>query len=168
MSTSAEHEIVQGPSTTKNSSSSRAPKTGAQLRDNPEEREKCGKTAKNPFIAAITPLLKAAYRSLLHNKMSTDSGDERNLRHLYCWRDPNLSLHDHRTSITAESTRGTNTTCTTGTSATLKERCNCGTFAVFWTLNHGHLSLGQRACQRPCPSTNTTVATVGSQLSSHR
>ena len=168
MSTSAEHEIVQEPSTAKNSSSSRAPKTGAQLRDNPEEREKCGKTAINPFIAAITPLLKAAYQSLLHNKMSTDSGDERNLRHLYCWRDPNLSLHDHRTSITAESTRGTNTTCTTGTSATLKERCNCGTFAVFCTLNHGQLSLRQRACQRPCPSTNTTVATVGSQLSSHR
>ena len=38
MPTSAEHEIVQEPSTTKNSSSSRAPKTGAQLRDNPEER----------------------------------------------------------------------------------------------------------------------------------
>ena len=33
--------IVQEPSTTKNSSSSRAPKTGAQLRDDPEEREKC-------------------------------------------------------------------------------------------------------------------------------
>ena len=29
-------------------------KTCAQLRDNPEEREKCGKTAKSPFIAAIT------------------------------------------------------------------------------------------------------------------
>ena len=33
--------IVQEPSMTKNSSSTRAPKTGAQLRDNPEEREKC-------------------------------------------------------------------------------------------------------------------------------
>ena len=50
--------------------------------------------------------------------MSTDSSDELDLRHLYRWRDPNLSLHDHRTSITAESTCGTNTTCTTGTSAT--------------------------------------------------
>ena len=37
------HEIVQEPSTTKNSSSSRAPKTGAQLRDNTEEREKMRK-----------------------------------------------------------------------------------------------------------------------------
>ena len=46
--------IVQEPSTTTNSSPSRAPKTGAQLRDNPEEREKCGKSAKKPFIAAIT------------------------------------------------------------------------------------------------------------------
>ena len=53
MMTSAEHEIVQEPSTTKNSSSSRAPKTGAQLRD---------------FIADITPLLKAAHPSLMHNK----------------------------------------------------------------------------------------------------
>ena len=35
------------------------------------------------------------------------------------------------TFTTAESTCGTITTCTTGTSATLKERCNCGTFAVF-------------------------------------
>ena len=34
------------PSMTKNSSSSRAPKTGAQLQDNPEERKKCGKTPK--------------------------------------------------------------------------------------------------------------------------
>ena len=58
MSTSHYELIVQEPSTTKNSSSSRAPKTNAQLRDNPEEREKCGKTAKKPFTAAIT-LLKA-------------------------------------------------------------------------------------------------------------
>ena len=32
--------------------SSRAPKTGAQLRDNPEEREKCEKPPKKTFIAA--------------------------------------------------------------------------------------------------------------------
>ena len=32
----------------KNSSPSRAPKTGAQLRDDPEEREKMAKKAKNP------------------------------------------------------------------------------------------------------------------------
>ena len=84
MSTNSEQEIVQEPSSTFRCECSRAPKTGAQLRDNPEEREKCGKTAKKPFIAAITPLLKVAYPSLLHNRMSTDSGDERNLRHLYC------------------------------------------------------------------------------------
>ena len=48
MLTSAEHEIVQEPSTTKNSLSSRAPKTGAQLQENLEEREKCVKTAENP------------------------------------------------------------------------------------------------------------------------
>ena len=33
------------PSMAKNSSPSRAPKTGAQLRDNPEEREKCVRAA---------------------------------------------------------------------------------------------------------------------------
>ena len=52
---------------------------------------------KKPFIAAITSLLKAPYLSLLHNKVSTASGDDRNLRHLNCWQDPNMSLHDHRT-----------------------------------------------------------------------
>ena len=36
ISTNSEHEIVR-------CECSRAPKTGAQLRDNPEEREKCGK-----------------------------------------------------------------------------------------------------------------------------
>ena len=36
------------PSTTKNSSSSRARKTGAQLRDNPEERENDAKCVKKP------------------------------------------------------------------------------------------------------------------------
>ena len=49
------------PSMTRNSSSSRAPptaKTGAQLRDNPEERENCGKNAKKPFTAAITTTAK--------------------------------------------------------------------------------------------------------------
>ena len=35
------------PSMAKKSSPSRAPKTGDQLRDNPEEREKCVKTAEN-------------------------------------------------------------------------------------------------------------------------
>ena len=40
MSTACCGLIVQEPSMTKNSSSSRAPKTGAQLRDDPEEREK--------------------------------------------------------------------------------------------------------------------------------
>ena len=42
---------------------------------------KNGQKGQKTFTAAITPLPKAVYRSLLHNKMSTDSGD---LRHLYC------------------------------------------------------------------------------------
>ena len=44
------------PSTVTSSSPSRAPKTGAQLRDNPEEREKCVRAAEKPLpTAAITP-----------------------------------------------------------------------------------------------------------------
>ena len=39
------------PSMTKHSSPSRAPKTRAPLQDNPEEREKCGESAKSPFFA---------------------------------------------------------------------------------------------------------------------
>ena len=45
MSTSSEDEIVQEPSMAKNSSPSRAPKNGAPLRENPEEREKKTKKA---------------------------------------------------------------------------------------------------------------------------
>ena len=51
MSTKSCANCAREPSMTKNSSSSRARKTGAQLRDNPEEHEKCGKNAKIPFIA---------------------------------------------------------------------------------------------------------------------
>ena len=54
MSTNSEHEFVQEPSMAKNSSLLRAPKTGAQLRDNPEEREKWRNKAEKSFIAAIT------------------------------------------------------------------------------------------------------------------
>ena len=42
------------PSMAKNSSPSKAPKTGAQLPDNLEEREKWPKKAEKTFIAAIT------------------------------------------------------------------------------------------------------------------
>ena len=45
------------PSTTKNSSSSRAPKNWRSTQgDNPEERENDLKWPKNPFIAAITAI----------------------------------------------------------------------------------------------------------------
>ena len=64
----------QDPSTTKNSSSSRAPKTGAQLRDDPGEREKC-----QPYIAAAEPSTKPTVSA---TGMSTSSGDELSLRHL--------------------------------------------------------------------------------------
>ena len=49
MSTKSGLLVQEEPSTTKNSSSSRAPKTGAQLRDNPEEREKWPKKSDEPL-----------------------------------------------------------------------------------------------------------------------
>ena len=64
---------------TKNSSSSRARKTGAQLRDNPEEREKCGKTAKSPFDAVTHA---ESVSVSVAAGLSADSGDKLNLRHL--------------------------------------------------------------------------------------
>ena len=66
------------PSTTKNSSSSRARKTGAQLWDNPEERENGAKCAeKNPSSHRTAE----SNLSLLQTGMSTISGDELILRH---------------------------------------------------------------------------------------
>ena len=67
-----------------NSSPLRAPKTGAQLRDNPEEREKWRKTEKTPLHRRHkTRLLKAECLSLLRAGMSTNSGDH-------------VHPHDHR------------------------------------------------------------------------
>ena len=76
-----------------------------------------------------------------------------------------LSLHDHSDVHNRwNCTRGNTTTCTARTSTTSSEYCNCGTFAVFSTLNHpGICRCTQRACERPCPSTNT----VGSRPISH-
>ena len=54
MSTSSEDEIVQEPSMAKNSSSSRAPKTGAQLQTTWRSAKNGLKGRKNHFIAAIT------------------------------------------------------------------------------------------------------------------
>ena len=59
--------------------------------------------------------------------------------------------------------------------------CNCGSSAVSSTLSmhcnwrismvngpREPASAPRQGCQRPCPSTNTTVATVGARLSRHR
>ena len=73
MSTTCYELNVQEPSTTKNSSSSRAPKTGAQLRDDPEEREKCPTLHRHQTLAES---------SLSVCALSANSGDELSLRHL--------------------------------------------------------------------------------------
>ena len=84
MSTNSEHEIVLEPSSTHRCECSKAPKTGAHLWDNRRSAKMTQNASKKTFIAAITQLLKVAYPSLMHNKTPTDSGDERNLMHLYC------------------------------------------------------------------------------------
>ena len=83
MSTNSEHEIVQGPSTTHRCECSWAPKTGAQLRDNPEEREKMLKKRPKPVIAAITHCIKSSTTLCCTTGLSTDSGDELNLKHCH-------------------------------------------------------------------------------------
>ena len=140
MSTACYGLIVQEPSTTKNSSSSRAPKTGAQLRDNPEEREKCEKPPKNPSsppTAWRLHSLHCGYPSLLRTGRSTNSGDELNLRHLP--RAPDADLHNRDTVPPSE-------------------HCNCGTSTVFRSVQpHTPVVVQQRACERPCPRTARTV-----------
>ena len=119
MSTCCYGLIVQEPSTTNNSSSSRVPKTGAQLRDNPEEREKFGKTRPEPLHRRHHPA--ESKPRLAATGMSTDSGDELNLKHLH-WRETRT------------------TTCTTGTSSTLSMSANWRTSTVFCTLSNKHLT----------------------------
>ena len=74
--------------------------------------------------------------SLLRTEMSTNSGDELSLRHLHCSRD-NVSLHDrgnvhNRRTAPAAPRRP----ASQGHRLPVKKYCNCGTFAVFCTLNH--------------------------------
>ena len=80
MLTSSEDEIVQEPSMAKNSSPSRAPKTGAQLRDNRRSAKndaKCVEKAPSPPPSRHCKEIE--YHSLLHNWTVHDSGDELNL-----------------------------------------------------------------------------------------
>ena len=54
MSTNAEDQVCRSPRWRRTLHHRELRKTGAQLRDNPEEREKWPGRPKNPFIAAIT------------------------------------------------------------------------------------------------------------------
>ena len=115
MSTCCYGLIVQEPSTTKNSTSSRDPKTGAQLQTtwrSAKMRKNRPKPLPPPYTAESKPVSAG---------MSTDSGDELNLRHLHC--------RETRT-----------TTCTTGTSSTLSMSANCRTSTVFCTVSNKHLT----------------------------
>ena len=109
---------------TKTSSSSRAHLALNVRMDG--ARKMALKRAKKKLIAAIPVPVSCG------NGMSTDSGDELNLWHL---------------------PRDRTTTCTTGTSSTLSEHCNCGTSTVFCSFNPRHLSLNNNGCHQPCPGT---------------
>ena len=71
----------------KNSSPSRAPKTGAQLRDNRRSAKNDTKCVKKPHHRRHIRLLKTTYQSLLHNGNVHDSAGELNLRHLHVERE---------------------------------------------------------------------------------
>ena len=138
----------------KNSSSSRVPNTGAQHRDNLEEREKWPKRPKNGNLLKrhdelkLTKTLhrrhaqhcwKAVHPSLLHNKMSTDSGRGLNLRHLQLRDVP--SLHNHRDVQLCQST---------GT---------CGSHSFLHCLNHKPV-----ICSATCMSTTIQNCTMESPV----
>ena len=78
-------------------------KTGAQLRDNPEERENCGKNRAKPLdaITAKTATQCITRNPPLHNWNVLKRHDELNFEALHCWRDPtslldNKDVHNHR------------------------------------------------------------------------
>ena len=73
------------PSMTKNSSPSRAPKTGAQLQTTWRSAKNGKKRPKKP---SSPPNPGKAYPSQLRTGRSTDSGDKLNLRHLHCRENP--------------------------------------------------------------------------------
>ena len=127
------------PSSTHSCERSKARKTGAQLRESRRSTKKWRKMRRKPLHRhhnqhgwKSSTLLCCTTRCPLTLAMNESEAP-------LLLKRTNLSLHDHRASIAAES--GTNTTCTTRTSATITTRDNCGTTAVFCTLNHGHLSL---------------------------
>ena len=84
----------------KNSSPSRAPKNWRSTPGQPEEREKMAQNAsKKPIIATITQLQKLRTQNCCTTGMSTEAGDELNLRHFHCLQttviDNNGHVNDH-------------------------------------------------------------------------
>ena len=123
------------PSMTKNSSSSKAHLALNVWMDGARKMRKMRQKSPSP---TPYPTLQKAYPSLLRTKMSTNSGDELNLRHFHCSRDQ-TSLHDHRDVHDRRNcTCGTSENLTTGTSTTCQRTAQ------------------QRACRRPLSKNWTT------------
>ena len=124
------------------------------------------KAAKNPSSPAPSGTnlhsLHCAYLSLLPDSMSTNSGDERNLRHLHC-RHGEFHVHElrlwnlhglpqgqlvrelqlrHLRSFLHCLDQNTKSCITTGVSTTLPENCICGTSKQLSVLSGQiHMSL---------------------------
>ena len=123
--------------------------------DDLEEREKWPKKAEKPTHRRHNRHCwklhssHCAYPSLLHNKNVPRQHDELNLRHLYCWRDPNWSLHD-RSDVHN------------------RKKIICGTSENLHNRDIGHLDKEQHNNRRAnnlvqeLDEPNTTTRTTGS------
>ena len=162
------------PSTTKNSSSSRAPKTGAQLGDNRRSAKNAEKPPNTSFTAANR--LKAAQFALwvpvsAANWNVCNSGDELNLRHFHRSRDTCRCMitATSKPSINCgNSTSGTSTTfstlcTTTGMSTTLSKNWTTQTRRQLRNL-HSFCTVSIRCISSQTMNCNCGTSTVFSTV----
>ena len=141
MSTSAENEIVQEPSMARNSSPSRAPKTAL----------------KSSQLGGARKVAKKGRKTLRDRHNPAESFPSR-------WKlEGPLTLAMNRIRGTFHETP--TTTCTTGTSFTLSEHGNCGTFSSVTTrhqsLNSNWRVINTKNSTCGISSVFSTVRTVG-------
>ena len=86
MSTAPQDELANPlePSSTHSCERSKARKTGAQLRDNRKSAKNDAKCVKKALHHHHNTTAESCVPISEHNETPTNSGDERNLRHLYC------------------------------------------------------------------------------------
>ena len=129
MSTHSEHEIVQEPSSTHRCECPRAPKTGAQLRDNRRSAKKDAKCFEKAHHRPITQLLKLRTQNSCITGMSTKAGDELNLRHFHCLQTTVVDNNGHVNDL-VQGLDGPDEPAQQGHHPR-RNTANCGTFTVF-------------------------------------